>query len=132
MHMTKSVKHPMRKGVLEAAVAATAAVAMSAAGSTASAAEHAAPLGWGKPKRVAELTVPGSDELGFAAALSGSGKVAVVGTIGEVVFVFTKSGDGWVQAATLSAAEGAQGDEFGADVAVSDDGSNDSRRRSAA
>lgn len=86
MHTTKSVKHQTPRCVLAAAVAATVAVATSAA-ATASAATHLAPLGWAKPKKVAELTVPGSDELGFAVALSGNGKVAVVGTIGEDVFV---------------------------------------------
>ncbi len=79
----------------------------------------------------AELTATPANagaELGYSVAISGD--IAVVGAPGDKVganrsqgaaYVFVRSGATWTQQARLTAADGAEGDEFGTSVAISGD-----------
>ncbi len=79
----------------------------------------------------AELTAAPADagaELGYSVAISGD--TAVVGAPGDKVganrsqgaaYVFVRTGATWSQQARLTAADGAEGDEFGTSVAISGD-----------
>jgi trimeric autotransporter adhesin len=69
--------------------------------------------------------------VGESVAVSGDGSTVVVGATGAnsgdgAVYVFSEPAGGWAsgtQTATLTASSGTSGDEFGASVAVSSDGS---------
>ena len=72
------------------------------------------------------------DNLGYAISMSADGSTMVAGvpnaTVGSngyqgAVYVFTKSGSGWTQAAKLVASDGTQYDGLGSSVAISEDGS---------
>jgi len=71
-----------------------------------------------------------SDYFGFSVALSGDGSSALVGAYADDVgshtdqgsaYVFTRSGTTWTQQASLTASDGAAGDNFGWSVALSGD-----------
>jgi len=78
-----------------------------------------------------------ADEFGFAVALSIDGNTLVVGAPGEAsvgietdnsapsagaVYVYTRSGTTWTQQAYIKASNPEAGDQFGASVALSDNG----------
>jgi hypothetical protein len=67
------------------------------------------------------------DGFGASVVLSADGGTALVGAYGHnkfagAVYVFVRGGDRWAWQAELTAADGAQGDDFGASVALSADG----------
>jgi hypothetical protein len=77
------------------------------------------------PVQEAELAASGSGiaTFGVSVAISGNGVVAVVGAVDQqLVYVFTRSGRGWRQAAELTASDGASEDGLGQSVAISPDG----------
>ena len=78
----------------------------------------------------AKLTAPdgaAGDEFGYSIALSGD--TAVIGALRDddkgkdsgSAYIFTRSGARWSQQAKLTAADGAEGDVFGVDIALSGD-----------
>ncbi len=108
-----------------AAVSASVGIAF---GVPAGAASAAMPLGWAKAQQVAEFTAPDGaqqDGFGAGAALSGNGRVAVVGAPyhhgdAGAAYVFTKThSGGWRQAAELTPPDGQLSGLFGYAVAVS-------------
>jgi hypothetical protein len=102
-----------------------------AGAATASPAAH--PLGWAGAKQTAELNPSewtGSDNFGYAVAMSANGRMAVVGAKGYsndtgAVFVYTKSKHHkhWKQTGELKASDGANWTEFGETVSLSGNGS---------
>jgi hypothetical protein len=84
-----------------------------------------------KWKQSAQLSPGGlasGDAFGWATAISGDGSTIVAGAIGHngytgSAYVFTFKHGKWKNAGTLTAKDGASGDEFGYSVAVSNDGS---------
>jgi FG-GAP repeat protein len=84
--------------------------------------------GW---KQTAEFTSSDGaslDEFGYSVGVSSDGSTAVIGAYGHAnytgsAYVFTRSGKTWAQSAELSAAAGAEYDNFGYSVALSSDGS---------
>jgi hypothetical protein len=65
-----------------------------------------------------------NDALGWSVAISADGLTAVAGAIGQgsgtgAVYVFTRSGPGWLRAAELTASDAVTGDDFGYSVAIS-------------
>jgi hypothetical protein len=87
--------------------------------------------GWRqRSKLLAADGAPGNN-FGCSVALSGDGRVALVGSSGDddpngllsgSASVFERSSGPWRQVDTLVASEGAAGDHFGSSVALSDDG----------
>lgn len=87
----------------------------------------------GKKKWVesAELTASDAQDMdffGFSLAVSSDGGTVLVGAYGRssntgVAYVFSLQDGSWTQAGELTASDGAEGDLFGYDVAVSPDGS---------
>lgn len=90
----------------------------------------ATPLGWSKGTLQAELDGAdgaSGDAEGYSVALSATGSVALVGAEGKAsqtgaAYVFTRSAGQWVEAAELTASNGAEGDQFGHSVSLSADG----------
>src|SRR5947209_16892690 len=71
-----------------------------------------------------KLTVAGSGLLGFSVAVEGN--TLVLGNPADAngtgaVYVYTRSGDNWVNTAKLTAADGASGDVLGISVAINGD-----------
>ncbi len=87
---------------------------------------------WTQQARLAALDGESSDMFGGAAALSPNGNTALLGAHWDMVnnimtgsaYVFTRSGTTWAQDARLTAADSANGDNFGMSVALSGDGSS--------
>jgi len=81
-------------------------------------------------KEQAKLTPPDgpvNHRFGTSVALSSDGTTAIVGDTRDwtktgSAYVFTRSGDVWVQQAKLTASDSGQNDEFGISVALSSDG----------
>ena len=81
----------------------------------------------GSWKRTSELTRPVADEFGTSLALSADGSTAVIGAWGTnnsegAAYVFDHTNDSWSLGGTLSAPDGAAGDQFGTSVALSQSG----------
>jgi len=82
---------------------------------------------WSQTAKLTAADGAHSDEFGFSVALSGN--TAVIGVKGGdglvadsgSAYVFEKIGGVWTQSAKLTAADGAEGDQFGYSVAVSGD-----------
>ncbi len=74
-----------------------------------------------------ELMPSDADEFGASVALSNDGNTALVGAVGNnseegAAYVFTRSGVTWNKQQELIASDAAPGDDFGASVALSNDG----------
>ena len=83
--------------------------------------------GWVSTSTATELIVSGGaagDDFGSSVAISGDGATVVVGADQSdsdgngAAYVFTTSGSGWSQTATLTAFDGGPGDDFGASVSI--------------
>lgn len=97
-------------------------------------AAETAPLSLGIQQWVQQQKLTGSDGtaenfFGLSAAISGDGNTLLIGAsstnIGTnqgAAYVFTRSGLSWTQQAKLIANDGASGDRFGGDTALSSDG----------
>src|SRR6266849_3034596 len=104
-----------------------------------------APNAW-NPKSIAYIKASNAkkdDQFGFTVALSGDGNTMAVGSTAEAstaksingnqsdhsalnagaVYVFVRNADSWVQQAYVKASNARAGDQFGASLALSNDGS---------
>jgi len=82
---------------------------------------------WSQQAKLTAADAAASDRFGYSVAVSGD--TAVIGAYGDddggssagSAYVFVRAGGAWSQQAKLTAADAAQGDEFGYSVAVSGD-----------
>ncbi|MBU4366049.1 MAG: FG-GAP repeat protein, partial [Verrucomicrobia bacterium] len=85
---------------------------------------------WSEQKKLTVAAWTAGDYFGWSVALNSDGNTALIGAYPAVVgsvmsgagYVFTRSGTAWTQQATLTAADGAEWDDFGYSVALSSDG----------
>jgi trimeric autotransporter adhesin len=90
---------------------------------------------WSQQAYLKAFTIAANDLFGFSIALSGDGSTLAVGAPGEdsaatgtapdagAVYLFTSNGTTWSQEAYIKASDAGMYDEFGASLALSDDGS---------
>ncbi|MEO7730647.1 MAG: FG-GAP repeat protein, partial [Kofleriaceae bacterium] len=82
---------------------------------------------WTQQAKLTAGDAASNDQLGMSVAVAGD--TAVVGTVNEnehgdragAAYVFARAGTAWTQQAKLTAADGAEADQFGISVAVSGD-----------
>jgi hypothetical protein len=82
---------------------------------------------WSQQAKLTASSYAASDYMGYRVSISGDGSIALVSAHGaESAYVYLKpSGSAWTDAtedAVLTASDGADGDNFGYDVAISSDG----------
>ena len=86
---------------------------------------------WTPQQKLVATTPAAFDALGVSVALSADGNTCAAGAQGVdsggsnvgAAYIFTRSGSTWTQQARLQATDAAAGDELGASVALSSDGS---------
>ena len=82
--------------------------------------------GWRQQAKLVALDGASSAYLGFMVAVSGDGRTVLVGATSDgfqgAAYVFERGEGGWSQQAKLVAADGSYGDDFGINVALSEEG----------
>jgi hypothetical protein len=85
--------------------------------------------GWMQTGELTASDGAGGDHFGTSVAVAADGTTVVIGapyrdSLAGAVYVFARTGAGWMQTAELTASDGAGGDHFGTSVAVAADGTS--------